>query len=305
MEIELFNENSEYVQSANTLFHFMNQIQYLKSALKKKALIPRYCDEDISYLKIEVDGHIKTDISILQKCFCDVPFHNLTNSFQIEIAEDDWGQMTETEKKEARTYSTHPAFYGKYAIAFSKRWGEQHNLQPIHYLNAMSGFSAEMHKFLGYAFGLEDLPDELYEDILSKLSFIKPLRGTMTRILSTGKSVHFIKNFHDEKEWRYIPNSEELHKCNVEKVIVKQNIIGKKSVINQFLEDDQYSNLWLKFDYKDIKYLIVSNSSDRIDLIKYISSLSKENFSDSLSMDEQKGLLISRILVLDEIKGDW
>ena len=32
MEIELFNENSEYVQSANTLFHFMNQIQYLKSA---------------------------------------------------------------------------------------------------------------------------------------------------------------------------------------------------------------------------------------------------------------------------------
>ncbi len=75
--------------------------------------------------------------------------------------------------------------------------------------------------------------------------------------------------------------------------------------INQFLEDDQYSNLWLKFDYKDIKYLIVSNSSDRIDLIKYISSLSKENFSDSLSMDEQKGLLISRILVLDEIKGDW
>ena len=178
-------------------------------------------------------------------------------------------------------------------------------MQPIHYLNAMSGFSAEMHKFLGYAFGLEDLPDELYEDILSKLSFIKPLRGTMTRILSTGKSVHFIKNFHDEKEWRYIPNSEELHKCNVEKVIVKQNIIGKKSAINQFLEDDQYSNLWLKFDYKDIKYLIVSNSSDRIDLIKYISSLSKENFSDSLSMDEQKGLLISRILVLDEIKGDW
>ena len=91
----------------------------------------------------------------------------------------------------------------------------------------------------------------------------------------------------------------------MERVIVKQNIIGKKSVINQFLEDDQYSNLWLKFDYKDIKYLIVSNSSDRIDLIKYISSLSKENFSDSLSMDEQKGLLISRILVLDEIKGDW
>lgn len=57
-----------------------------------------------------MDGHIKTDISILQKCFCDVPFHNLTNSFQIEIAEDDWGQMTETEKRRLEHIAHIPLF---------------------------------------------------------------------------------------------------------------------------------------------------------------------------------------------------
>ena len=38
MPIELLND--EYVQSANTLFHFMNKLQYLLNALNKKALVP-------------------------------------------------------------------------------------------------------------------------------------------------------------------------------------------------------------------------------------------------------------------------
>ena len=303
MPIELLND--EYVQSANTLFHFMNKLQYLLNALNKKALVPRYCDEDISYLGIEVDGCPKKNIHILQKCFCDVPFHNLTNNFHVEIAADDLAQMSEVESNEARTYNTHPAFYGKYAIAFSKRWGEQHDLQPVHYLNSLSNFSAGIHDFLEYVFCLEDLPEELYENILSKLSFIKPLRGIMTRTLSTGRIVHFTKNFHDEKEWRYVPRGDVLHRCSLERVIVNRDITKKKNEINKSLEEKKYCSLWLNFNYEDIKYLIVSNAWDRIDLIKYINSLPTENFSDLLSIDEQKGLLISRILVLDEIRGDW
>lgn len=304
MSIDLFNENSEYVQSANTLFHFMNQLKYLLDALDKKALVPRYCDEDISYLGINIEGKSKNNISVLQKCFCDLPFHNLANSFHIHIAEDDLEKLTENEKEEARKYNTHPAFYGKYAIAFSKPWGEQHNLQPIHYLNRLSKFSVDIHDFLEYAFSLEDLPDEIYENILSKLSFIKPLRGMMTRTLSTGTTVHFTKNFHDEKEWRYVPDSNELHKRAIERVIVNRDVANKKNKINESLEDKEYQSLWLKFNYEDVKYLIVSNSWDRLDLINYINNLPDEKFSTS-SINEQKDLLKSRILVLDEIRGDW
>ena len=43
----------DYVQSANTLFHFMKKEDYLKSILFNKAIIPRYCVENINYLGIK------------------------------------------------------------------------------------------------------------------------------------------------------------------------------------------------------------------------------------------------------------
>ena len=40
----------DYVQSANSLFHFMKEADYLKDALGRKALVPRYCVESVDYL---------------------------------------------------------------------------------------------------------------------------------------------------------------------------------------------------------------------------------------------------------------
>jgi len=39
-------------QSANTLFNFMRKRSYLKKILQNKAIIPRYINEEISYLGI-------------------------------------------------------------------------------------------------------------------------------------------------------------------------------------------------------------------------------------------------------------
>lgn len=178
-------------------------------------------------------------------------------------------------------------------------------MQPVHYLNSLSKFSEGIHNYIQYAFDLEDLPDELYNEILLQLSFIKPLRGEMSRRLSTGTIVHFLKNFHDENEWRFVPESDELKKSRLERVIVNPNISSKKNDINELLETEKYQNLWLRFSYEDIKYLIVPNSGDRLDLIKYINNIPYERFSGDSSVDIQKFLLISRILVLDEIRGDW
>ena len=62
----------DYVQSANTLFHFMQKSEYLKSALVHKALIPRFCIEDVSYLGIIRDSFKFQEVAILEKCFCDI-----------------------------------------------------------------------------------------------------------------------------------------------------------------------------------------------------------------------------------------
>lgn len=66
----------DYAQSANTLVHFMKKFKYLEEILEKKALIPRYCIEDLQYLNI--GGGSFTEAFVLQKCFCDIPFHKLT-----------------------------------------------------------------------------------------------------------------------------------------------------------------------------------------------------------------------------------
>lgn len=42
----------DYAQSANTLFHFMTKFDYLEDILLRNAIVPRYCKEDLEYLKI-------------------------------------------------------------------------------------------------------------------------------------------------------------------------------------------------------------------------------------------------------------
>lgn len=73
----------DYAQSANTLFHFMTKQEYLDSILRRRAIIPRYCIETIDYLNIHNDTRVFNEAAILQKCFCDIPFHKLADSFAV------------------------------------------------------------------------------------------------------------------------------------------------------------------------------------------------------------------------------
>lgn len=73
----------DYAQSANTLFHFMKKQEYLNSILRRGAIIPRYCVETIDYLSIQNGTHLFNEVAILQKCFCDIPFHKLADSFAV------------------------------------------------------------------------------------------------------------------------------------------------------------------------------------------------------------------------------
>ena len=50
----ILQQCDDYVQSANTLFHFMQRQEYLSALLKRRALVPRYCQENIAYLSLEI-----------------------------------------------------------------------------------------------------------------------------------------------------------------------------------------------------------------------------------------------------------
>ncbi len=79
--------------------------------------------------------------------------------------------------------------------------------------------------------------------------------------------------------------------------------------INNSIETDRYKQLWLKYDYNDIRYIIVPDSHSRIDLINTIMSIADEQLDEQIDTGSptiiQKYILISKILVLDEIRKDW
>lgn len=259
-----YKENSyKFKQSANALFNFMKKKEYLKLILKNKAFIPRYCEEVIDYLKAE--GIEK--IAFPMTCFCDIHVQKIIY---------------------------HCSFYGYVGIGMYKEWGINKGIQPIHYINNNSRIYKELSTLFKNAY---DIVDEIDEDeteeyknyILEHILFLKPLVGKMYR-----DTEYIKKNFHDEKEWRYVPY--------IDKSIDLPLIIPQEHThVNAYKPYSDaiknYKQMWLCFEYKDIKYLFLENEADRQDIINYIM--------EELDIDKnEKYELISKIIVLDQIEED-
>lgn len=293
---------TDYVQSANTLFHFMDKPEYLINILKNQAIIPRYCIEDIRYLKIEIEGYKYDKIAVLQKCFCDIPLHKLTDSFKLDIVGGDLDKLTESKKAELIKNNSHPDYYGKYGIAFSKKWCEDNHLQPVQYINEKSDYAVKFSETIYDLLSQSDVSEIYVDDILRRISYIKPLRGNMFRSLkhedNSFYKIEFRKNFHDEQEWRYIPKSKPLIDLKLNPVIANPNMLESCLFINQALMSDKYKDLWLKFKYDDIRYIIVPDKESRINIINAILDI--PHFETIMNQH----ILISKILVLDEIRKD-
>jgi hypothetical protein len=299
----------DYAQSANTLFNFMKEEKYLKGILQQKAIKPRYCVETVDYLNIHKGDIQFNEVAVLQKCFCDIPFHKLADTFPLNGTGENFEKLGAEEKAELERNNTHFDYYGKYAIAFSKTWCEQHNFQPIHYLNKDSHYTEDFRNLFQHILTDTDVLDQYVQDVINRLSYIKPLRGIMKRKVRLKGvediEVELYKNFHDEREWRYVPKSSSLEALSMGAVIANPKMVALHREISQQLEDEKYSELWLKFSYDDIRYIIVPDAHSRINIIKEIMDLPMEKFDDGNNIELQKQILISKILVLDEIRRDW
>ena len=270
----------------------MKQSEYLISALRNKALIPRYCLENIEYLEIERDSKAFSKMAVLLKCFCDIPLHKITNHYDrgLSLAHEPDG-----------VYS-HTALYGEFALAFSKTWSEQNNLLPVHYLNTDAIYSHQ----LVYAIK-EVLSDELSisetveNSILSQLAYIKPLRGRMERVNKDGSQL-INQNFYDEQEWRFIP-PQSFENNEFPFVMANPNLLTNQtlSLYSAQLESSVHKQYWLNFEYDDLRYIIVPDRAARKEVINAIMELDESKINDEWA----KFLLVSKILVLDEIRRDW
>lgn len=275
----------EAVHSSNSVFNFMKKLQYLKDVIQHKRIVPRYCEENIEYLNLSNDGKILKVMYVLQKCFCDIPLHNIVKEFKIF-------SLDENSLENIENKVSHLDLYGEYGIAFSKSWAINNRLQPVRYLNVLS--VEEIKNYFDFLVSQNDIEQVLLEDLFIKFSYLKPINGVMKRPVDNQER-SFEKNFHDECEWRFVPSMENHPEMSA--VMFNESFSRKLGMINLGLSDNRYKDLWLNFDYEDIRYLIVPTDNDRLELIKLI---------DSLDIDkEEKYLLISKVEVTDRIKGDF
>jgi hypothetical protein len=253
-------------QSANGLFNFMKEFSYLKKILLNKAIIPRYNEENIKYISIEGFDRI----AFPMVCFCDIHLNRLVH---------------------------HINFYGQYGIGLTKKWGILQGIQPIQYINDLSDLNNDFSEVFSLA--LHNLSQNISEEqlekynnfLLTNLLFMKPITGEMVRNNETKE-----RNFHDEKEWRYVPN---FNNAKTElPQIVPQEQLNRKAYDIYSVGLAKHKELWLKFKYADIKYLIVSTDDDRKELIDFIKN---DLEADNIDRD----ILLTRILVYNEIKEDW
>ena len=291
----------DYVQSANIFFHFMKEEIFLTKALDKCALMPRYCKENIEYMHLEnPDGNLVKEMVVLQKCFCDIPFHKIKEKFPVDILNE--SELTDEVRSKVYEsgFYTHTGCYGEYGIAFSKAWCVVHGLQPVLYVNKESDYLQQLRKLYTHLMA-EDDPDEVYiQDLLRQYAYLKPLQGVMNRQID-GASVELQKNFHDEKEWRFIPGEELLSEGHLSKVAFRRVVIDNYVDISNNIEAPTYNSIWLKFTYDDIKYLIVPDRIAGKRIISFILNMPTERFVDEM----QRSVLISKIQVLEDIRKDW
>lgn len=126
-------------------------------------------------------------------------------------------------------------------------------------------------------------------DILNtNLKYQKYIKG---KDLKTGR----LKDFSDEKEWRYVPTvSDDL---DFSEIISSKAIINNKKLVEKYNDLITKNNYSIDFEYCDIKYLFVKNNSQKNRLIKLIMNLNVEN--------EIKYNLLTKICVWDEMEGDF
>ncbi|WP_115373813.1 abortive infection system antitoxin AbiGi family protein [Adhaeribacter pallidiroseus] len=99
--------------SANTLFHFTSNIDYLIGILVN-GFLPRYSLEDFTFAYPESrNPGIKHPfkIGVPMTCFCDI-------------------RLTQTKN--------HSATYGKFVIGMQKEWGIKNRITPVTYFHPYS-----------------------------------------------------------------------------------------------------------------------------------------------------------------------
>jgi hypothetical protein len=253
--------------SSNTVFHFTKSINTILSILKND-FYPQFCFED--FLGTVLD-HPEIEKGVPMVCFCDIPLSQI---------------------------SKHIHVYGEYALGLSKEWAIKNKINPVLYTYSKSDFADKLKDLLikisYHEDGTPKLKNELTDQFNSTLQYVKPYEG---RLWKNGKWTKEKIRFYDEREWRFIPKFTEVN----EPVFLRKPEKDWKNFINganKIISEEKH--LRLSFEPKDIKYIIVKNESEILEMHDKVIEIKRDEFSYK---DIQ--ILTTRIISMESIRGDF
>lgn len=185
----------------------------------------------------------------------------------------------------------HTHHYGEYGIGLTKDWGIKKGISPVNYIvkkqnnhpNALSVSLNNIAAHLSQMITFTEGKDSSYVEMMRYLSYTKTY-------CNDTKNSRYDEGYiyYNEREWRYVPEQHE-----------------GRSVLPWYYEKDDFERLglamYLGFDPKDIRYIIVKSESDISHIIETITA-AKGKLGYPKDM---LNILNSRIITYDQIINDF
>ncbi|HBB8555060.1 TPA: hypothetical protein J4Z50_001662 [Escherichia coli] len=225
----------------NAIFHFTNDNDILLNIIKEKHFRASYAKEVI----VGPNGTKRT-FGIPMVSFCDIRLSNLHE---------------------------HMKKYGYYGIGLKKSWAIEKGLNPVSYLNSncsMFQYFDEQLRNMSEELLSIDTRDERkvarqkYLHLHNVMRYMKNYEGELRR----GEQYHKNYRFANESEWRYVPDITTPDIIPVK--IVEKGNSNWKAKANKALWESEFSRL--RFNYNDIKYILIPTSYMAFDLIEGIKN---------------------------------
>jgi hypothetical protein len=240
--------------SSNAVLHFTSSLGNLEGILSNGFKL-KYCKE-----KNNVRGGL-ISAYVPMVSFCDIPFSEIKN---------------------------HISNYGSYGIGLKKEWAVKNCLNPVLYLECNSFLGENLRlAIIHYYNPSSGSRTEEQKRLVDTARYIKNYQRDLTR---EGKTIKDYR-FYDEREWRYVPN--------IDQVGLPLIIKGSISIEKMGQYNDIAARIFLKFKPTDISYIILKSEDEISNFIWYLRQTFKR------SPMEDVDTLITRIITVNQIYSDF
>lgn len=250
--------------SSNCLFHFTNSAENLLNILEKE-FYPHYSLEDLRFISYSSRVDSYYHIAIPMVSFCDLPLSKI---------------------------KTHISVYGNFGIGMKKSWGLKNGICPVIYANENSTSTRLLQSGIKGVISRGEVSEitPISKSLGYQVRFYKPYTGNFIRNSNLTKNY----NYYDEREWRYVPDTESL---SLPFCMYKNKF--ENSVERAETNKELATKVKINFNPNDIKYIIIENESQLPAMIRAIMRI-KNKFDE-----ETRLKLISRIISIKNIVEDF